>query len=221
MNVSDALLERKSVRAFLDKSVSNADIEKILFYARTAPSGTNTQPWQVAVVSGETKATLDKVLVEKFRSGDPKKLDYKYYPDEMTLAMKNRRIACGLQMFQTLGITRNDSDKRIAQWEQNYLSFGAPVTLYIFAPKIIQAGSFMDCGMFIQSIMLMAVELGLASCPQAALAEYPNLVRDVLGYSDDMILLCGIALGYEDKEAVVNSYRTTREELTTFCEFFN
>lgn len=221
MKVSQALTERKSVRAFLDKPVAIHDIETILDYARCAPSGTNTQPWQVAVVSGKSKESLDAKLVEAFRTGKAKEMDYKYYPDQTTLAMKQRRIACGLQMYQTLGIERSNNKARIEQWGKNYSGFGAPVVLYILAPKVIQSGSFMDCGMFIQSVMLMATELGLATCPQAALAEYPTIVKQQLGYADDTYLLCGIALGYEDTTEVINNYRTPREEVTTFTKFFD
>lgn len=221
MDVSKALVERKSVRAFLDKPVSNDTIQQILNYARQAPSGTNTQPWQVAVVAGQTKQELDHELLAAFNSGVERSMDYKYYPSEFTLAMKHRRLACGLQMYKTLGIERGDTSGRLAQWGLNYSAFGAPVELFIFAPSIIEKGSFMDCGMFIQSILLMATELGLATCAQAALAEYATLIKQKLGYDDSVSLLCGIALGYEDKSALINSYRTPREEVANFTKFFS
>ena len=220
LNVSESLVARKSVRAFLDKSVDADLIKQILGSARHAPSGTNTQPWQVAVVSGMTKQQLDEKLIAAFRSNIPKELDYKYYPESVTLEMKRRLLECGLQMYQTLAIERGDTGKRLLQWEKNYSAFGAPVVMYIFMPKIIEKGSFLDCGMFIQSISLMATSLGLATCVQAALAEYPNIVREQLQYTNDMLLVCGIALGYEDKAAVVNNYRTPREELDKFVRFF-
>lgn len=220
MNVSEALLARKSVRAFLNKAIDSADVAKILNFARHAPSGTNTQPWHVAVVSGNTKLELDAELLSAFKNSAPKEMDYQYYPTEFSKSMKQRRLACGLQMYQTLGIQRGENDKRLAQWGLNYSAFGAPVVLFIFAPRSIEKGSFMDCGMFIQSIMLMAAELGLATCAQAALAEYPNIVRNKLNYPDDLMLLCGIALGYEDTTATINSYRTPREEVENFTQFF-
>lgn len=220
MNVSEALVTRKSVRAFLDKPVDMKDVHKILDYARRAPSGTNTQPWQVAVVSGKSKSELDKLLLDAFKNQAPKELDYNYYPLRFPHEFQRRRIACGMQMYQTLGITRQDIDRRMEQWGLNYTAFGAPVALYFFMPRGVEKGSFMDCGMFLQSVMLMAVELGLATCPQAALAEYPNLVRNYLGYPEDRLLLCGMALGYEDKNAVINSYRTPREEVDTFTKFY-
>ena len=220
MDVAQSLKERKSVRAFLNKSVDKKLIVQILDHAKCAPSGTNTQPWQVAVVSGKTKQDLDKKLENAFWNGTPKSMDYNYYPTEFTPEFKRRRIECGLLMYQTLGITREDKEARLKQWALNYSAFGAPVVLYCFADKCIEKGSYMDCGMFIQSIMLMATSLGLATCPEAALAEYSTIVKETLGYPLDSILLCGIALGYEDKQAIINSYRTPREPVENFTKFF-
>lgn len=220
MDVNSALQQRKSVRAFLAKEVNPNLIKEILDGARWSPSGTNTQPWQVAVVSGNTKQNLDKTLLNLFEKGTPKNPDYNYYPQELTQEFKQRRLACGLQMYSTLNIDRSNSKQRLQQWGLNYIAFGAPTTLYFFAHKIIEKGSFMDLGMFIQSVMLMATSKGLATCPQAALAEYPDTVRHILGYSNEFILLAGMAIGYEDKKAIVNSYRTPREEVKTFTKFY-
>lgn len=220
MNVMNALVSRKSVRAFLDKPVEIQLIQQILDGARHAPSGTNSQPWQVAVVHGYTKAKLDELLTAEFLKGTPSNKDYNYYPTQMTEEFKARRVACGLQLYGALGIERDDKEKRLKQWALNYSAFGAPVVLYFFADKNIEAGSFMDYGMFLQSIMLMAVELGLATCPQAALAEYPEIVKQTLGYDMDSILICGLAVGYEDKSAAVNNYRTPREEVDSFTKLF-
>jgi nitroreductase len=221
MDVSQALLERKSVRAFLNRPVDKELIVKILYYARQAPSGTNTQPWEVAVASGTTKKTLDRKLEDLFWQNAPKQMDYHYYPIEFPPEFKRRRVECGLQMYQTLGIKKDDKERRLKQWALNYSAFGAPVALFFFANKCIEKGSFIDYGMFLQSIMLMATSLGLATCPQAALAEYPQIVKVELGYPQDRILLCGMALGYEDKGALINSYRTSREEVTKFTQFFD
>ncbi|MFN7094156.1 MAG: nitroreductase [Burkholderiales bacterium] len=221
MDVSQALLERKSVRAFLNKPVDKELIVKTLYYARQAPSGTNTQPWEVAVVSGTTKKTLDRKLEDLFWQNSPKQMDYPYYPIEFPPEFKRRRVECGLQMYQTLGIKKEDKERRLNQWALNYSAFGAPVALFFFANKCIEKGSFIDYGMFLQSIMLMATSLGLATCPQAALAEYPQIVKEELGYPQDRILLCGMALGYEDKGALINNYRTSREKVTKFTQFFD
>lgn len=220
MDVIQALTQRKSVRAFLDKPVSHDLIVQILNYARCSPSGTNTQPWQVAVVSGQTKSELDKRLIDAFWNQTPRNPDYNYYPKTMNKEFKRRRIDCGFLLYQTLGISREDKDARLKQWARNYEAFGAPVVLYLFADKLIDKGSFMDYGMFMQSIMLMACQLGLATCPQAALAEYPEIVKTHLNYPNDSILLGGIAIGYEDTQAIINSYRTPREAVDSFTRFF-
>ena len=221
MNVFEALIKRKSVRAFLDKQVEKEKINSILDAARHSPSGTNTQPWQVAIVTGESKKKLQSKIEAAFRSGDKGKADYSYYPDEWVEPYKSRRKACGLLMYQTLQIGREDTDRQLEQWAANYRAFDAPVMMLFFMDDKMLKGSYMDYGMFLQSVMLAAVDAGLATCPQASIADYPELVRSELGYPNNKILLCGMSLGYEDKEAIVNSYRTSREEVASFTEFFD
>ena len=221
MNVSEALAQRKSVRAFLDKAVEPAKITAILEAARHAPSGVNTQPWQVAVVSGKAKQSLQEKLEATFRGGDKGKADYDYYPTEWKEPFSSRRKECGLLMYKTLNITREDRERQTDQWAANYRAFDAPVMLLFFMDSAMQAGSYMDYGMFLQSVMLASVEQGLATCPQASIADYPEIIKAELSYDDDSILLCGMALGYEDKDALVNSYRTSREDVDSFTQYFD
>jgi nitroreductase len=221
MNTSAAIRERRSVRAFTGEEVSRELIERILDTARYAPSGANSQPWQVAVVTGGTKEKIHEALVAEFRSGKGEDRDYDYYPTKWKEPFKSRRIACGIQLYDTLGIARKDREGRMAQWEANYRGFGAPVILFFFLDSSLAIGSYMDSGMFIQSVMLAASDEGLATCPQAALSGYAGIVKKILGYPDDTILLCGVALGYEDKGALVNSYRTPREKVQNFTRFFD
>ncbi|MDH5425907.1 MAG: nitroreductase [Gammaproteobacteria bacterium] len=220
MLVSEALEQRKSTRAFLNKEVEQEKIERILAAASHAPSGVNSQPWQVAVVTGETKKKLQEQMESTFRSGEKGTMDYQYYPLQWDEPYKGRRKACGLQMYATLEIAREDRERQTDQWAANYRAFDAPVMLLFFMDKTMETGSYLDYGMFLQSIMLTAIEEGLATCPQAALAEYPKIAKETLGYSDDTVILCGMALGYEDTEALVNSYRTPREEIAAFTRFF-
>ncbi len=221
MQFEDAILKRKSTRAFLDKPVENEKIQRILQLACHAPSGVNTQPWQVAVVQGSHKKTLDKQLEQAFRAGEKSSLDYQYYPAQWKEPYKSRRKACGLKMYSVLNIGRQDKQRQLDQWAANYRAFDAPVALFFFVDAMAEQGTFLDYGMFLQSIMLAAVDQGLASCPQAALAEYPHIVKEHLAYEQELILICGMALGYEDKNAVVNSYRTEREDYTAFSRFFD
>lgn len=220
MKVTEALTRRKSTRAFLSKAVEVEKIKRILNAARHAPSGANTQPWQVAVVMGDKKLQLQQLIENVFRSGVKAKMDYQYYPCEWQEPYKERRKATGVQLYTALGIAREDKEKRLDQWAANYRAFDAPAMLFFFMDPIMQTGSFVDYGVFLQSIMLAAIEEGLASCPQAALGEYPKIVKEILGYPEKTILVCGMALGYEDTKAQVNSYRTPREEVDTFTRFF-
>ncbi|MEA3469165.1 MAG: nitroreductase [Thermodesulfobacteriota bacterium] len=220
MNILKSLQQRKSVRAFLDKDVEIEKINAILFAASHAPSGANIQPWQVAVVSGETKKKLQTQIEQSFRQGDRGKADYQYYPKEWIHPYKLRRINCGRLMYDTLKIKRPDKQRRLDQWAANYRAFDAPVMLLFFMDASMQTGSYIDCGMFLQSIMLAAVEHDLATCVQASFSDYPEIIKTVLGYPKDTILLCGMAMGYEDKNALVNSYRTPREDISSFTRYF-
>lgn len=216
MNVTDALKQRKSVRAYLNKVVERRKINTILEAASYAPSGVNTQPWQVAIVTDTKKKALQEQIEAAFRSGDKGKADYVYYPEKWVEPYKSRRKACGLQLYSALDISREDNQRQLDQWAANYRAFDAPVMLLFFMDGAMKTGSFMDYGMFLQSVMLSAVEQGLASCALASLANYPHIIKPALGYPDESLLVCGMALGYEDKEAIVNSYRTPRIEVSAF-----
>ncbi len=221
MNVHEALLARKSTRAFLDKQVSKEKTVRILQAASHAPSGTNAQPWQVAVVSGQKKQELTTAMENAFKEEPRGTMDYQYYPLEWREPYKKRRVSCGAQLYDTLNIKRKDKVARLTQWTANYQGFGAPVILFFFLDPIMKKGSFLDYGMFIQSIMLAAVEENLATCAQAALGQFPEIVKTSLGYDQETILIGGMALGYENKEAPVNNYRTPREEVDVFTRFFD
>lgn len=220
MNIFETLKQRKSIRAYLDTPVEQEKINKILHAARYAPSGVNTQPWQVAVVTGKTKQRLQAKIETAFRTGIKGKAEYAYYPEQWIEPYKSRRKECGLMMYQTLQIERSDKQRQLDQWAANYRSFDAPVMLLFFMEKSMQTGSYLDYGMFIQSIMLAAVDLGLSTCPQASIADYPKIVKSELAYADDKVLLCGMALGYADDTALINSYRTTREKVESFTDYF-
>jgi len=220
MQVKEALKQRKATRAFLPQEVEKAKIIRILDAARHAPSGTNTQPWQVAVVTGEKRRRLGDLMETAFRSGQAGAMEFQYYPEIWEGVYKERRRACGLQMYSTLNISREEKQRQQDQWAANYRAFDAPVMMFFFIDRVLETGSYLDYGMFIQSIMLMAQEEGLATCPQAALGEYPEIVKRELGYSDEKKLVVGLAMGYEDTSNIINSYRTPRDEVEQFTCFF-
>lgn len=221
MNINDAIKQRHSCRAYTKQAVSKTQIDKILTVARRAPSGANTQPWQVAVITGQTKQALQTAIEQAFDQGVKPNPDYAYYPENWQSPYTLRRKKCGLQLYESLAIKREDKVRRHAQWAANYRSFDAPVMMLFLIDDIMQTGSYLDYGMFLQSLMLSAIEEGLATCPQAALAEYPDIVRQTLDYPASKHIICGIALGYEDHHAPVNQYRTEREDLVQFAKFFD
>lgn len=221
MNVSEALQKRHSTRAFLPQAVSRDTILEILDLAKQAPSGANTQPWSVAVVTEEAKNRLENALLEAFESGREEKADYTYYPTEWKEPFLQRRRTCGHQLYSALNIQREDREARLKQWAENYRAFRAPVLLLFLLDSSLATGSFMDTGMFLQSIMLLAVERNLATCPQAAFAEYPQTLRRILGIPDTQVVVCGMALGYPDLDHPINRYRTERAPAAAFTQFFD
>ncbi len=220
MNIEEALLQRRSVRAFLAKEVETDKIQAILRAASHAPSGANMQPWQVAVVTGKTKQRLQANIENSSRTATGGKGDYQYYPLVWEYPYKRRRVDCGRQMYNALNIQRKDKQKRLEQWAANYRSFDAPVMMLFFLDATMQTGAFLDCGMFLQSIMLSAMEYGLSTCTQASLSESPEIIKETLGYPQDSTLVCGMALGYEDTTAPINKYRTPRDGVESFTRFY-
>jgi len=220
MKISEAIKNRKSTRSFLKKDVNFETVQKILDIARWSASGANTQPWDVAVVKGELKDKICNEYINAFKKGKPANMDYKYYPDKWFEPYKERRVKCGFQLYDALNIKRQDHEKRKEQWINNYNAFDAPVVLFFFIDPGLQTGSYMDYGMFLKCIMLAALEQGLGTCPQASLADYPEIVKKSLKITDEKILLCGMALGYENIDDPVNKYRTPREGVDNFTKFY-
>ena len=219
MNVTEALERRISTRAYLDRPVSRETIRKVLDAARWAPSGVNTQPWQVAVVQGDRLQQISAELLRLAAEGVKPKPDYDYYPGEWKDPYKGRRFQCGMALYKALEISRGDKEKRLEAALNNYRFFGAPVSLFFFIDKCMGKGSWMDMGIFLQSVMLAALEQGLGTCPQASTADYPDVVREQLGVSGQNLLVCGMAMGYPDEQHPVNQYRTAREEVDAFSSW--
>lgn len=221
MNVLDAIRERHSVRAYLDTPVSTDTIRDILAIASRAPSGVNTQPWNVAVVTGEHKQRLGDALIAAREAGQAENPDYPYYPDEWREPWTTRRKVCGLALYKALGIGRGDADARKAAWYRNYRFFDAPVGLIFHMDRGLQTGSFLDMGMFMENVMLAALEYGLGTCPQASLAEYPDIVREILDLPAGQMIVCGMALGHPDPDAPVNRYRLDRVPVDEFTRWYD
>jgi nitroreductase len=220
--VDEAITSRRSVRAFLPAPVPRALIEHILAVASRAPSGTNMQPWFVHVVAGETKERLSRAILDAFEAGEEDHTrPWKYYPDEFFEPYLSRRRAVGWGLYNLLGIRKGDQARMKAQRAQNFLFFGAPVGMFFTIDDRLQIGSWLDCGMCIQNIMIAARGHGLHTCPQAAFANFHRIIRAQLGIPDNHIVICGMSIGYEDKEAPVNRLRTDRAPVGEFARFLD
>ena len=219
MNIIEAIKNRASTRAFIDKPVDRNTIESILAAARWAPSGVNTQPWHVIVIGGSVKQKLSQAIIAARHQGIPQHPDFDYYPKEWFEPFSARRKACGIALYQALEIKRDDMERRNQLWEANYNFFGAPIGLLFFLDRGLGTGSWIDIGMFIQNVMLAAREFGLETCPQASLAEYPDIVRQHLGVADDLFVVCGMSVGYPNRDHPINQYRTEREDLENFTKW--
>ena len=218
ISAEDAITSRRSVRAFLDTPVERATVEAILRTASRAPSGTNMQPWKVYVATGET---LQQVSEAALASHDRLEFDqdYKYYPDTFFEPYRTRRKTVGVGLYSLLGIEKGDVPAMHRQHGRNFRFFDAPVGMVFTLDRRMEIGSWLDLGMFLQNVMIAARGHGLDTCPQAAFAGVHKAIRPVLDIPDDEIVVCGMALGHADEDAVENGLRTERAELDEFVVF--
>ena len=218
-HVDEAILGRHSTRAFLPTPVSRQVVDDILSVARFAPSGTNTQPWKVYALTGEPKATLVNRLRAAYDDPDEAarhRDEYAYYPTEWVPPYIDRRRKVGWDLYGLLGIAKGDKARMHAQHGRNYSFFDAPVGLIFTIDRIMQQGSWLDYGMFLQSVMIAARARGLATCPQAAFTPFHKIITDCLRCPPAEMLVCGMALGYPDPLAIENRLRTEREPVENF-----
>lgn len=184
--------------------------------AASAPSGSNMQPWLVHVVTGAALERLRSAAVRAFESGGQGRPEWSYYPDPIPDPYLSRRRACGLGLYGHLGIERSDRAARVRQHARNFELFDAPVGLFFFIDARLARGSWLDYGLFLQNVMLLAREYGLHTCPQAAWLEQHGVVRSELAIGPGLTLVCGMALGYADATAPVNAYQPPREAHAAF-----
>jgi nitroreductase len=216
----EAIASRRSVRAFLPEPVPRAVIERILAVSARAPSGTNMQPWKVYVTAGAEKEKLTQAILDSYESGGPgTERPWKYYPDKFFEPYLTRRRTVGWGLYNLLGIAKGDTEKMKAQRAENYKFFGAPVGMIFTIDDRLEIGSWLDYGMFMENVMVSARAHGLHSCPQAAFAEYHAIIRQHLGIPENETVICGLSIGYEDKDAPQNALRTERAPLEDFVRF--
>jgi nitroreductase len=220
--VDAAITSRRSVRAFLEKPVEREDIEKILEVAARAPSGTNIQPWKVYVLTGTAKAALSDAILQVY--ADPVQLEqhteeYAYYPREWVTPFIERRRKLGWDLYTLLGITRENKAGMAAQHARNFRFFDAPVGFIFTIDRILEQGSWLDYGMFLQNVMVAARGRGLDTCPQAAFTQFHRIIAEHLHIPDNETVVCGMALGWADPDKVENSLVTEREPVSRFVRF--
>jgi nitroreductase len=218
MSVIDALSNRYSCRRFKQDAVPIDLIHKILTAAQKTPSWCNTQPWDVHVVSGEALQTLSGKLEKQAASGVTPNPDF-LFPERYEGDYRDRRKVCGLQLYKSVGIEKGDAERTRDQALENFRFFAAPHVMFLTVPSELGVYGAVDCGLYVSSFMLVANELGVATIAQAALASYPDVVRDALNIGKERHLVCGISFGFEDTTHPINGYRTERESIASFVKF--
>lgn len=223
--VEDALLSRRSVRAYLPTPVPRAEIDRLLTLAARSASNSNSQPWHVHVLTGAAKCALTTALLHAHdHLGRVTQREYDYQPplDEWPEPFRTRRRRFGEHLYrEALGVAACDAEGRVAHHRRNYDFFGAPVGIVLTASREPLAGALVDAGLFLQSLMLAARGAGLDTCPQASLIDFYPVLRERLHIPDDHLIVCGLALGYADHTHRINAMRTPREPLDTYTTFYD
>jgi nitroreductase len=225
-SVDAAIQSRFSARAYLSKPVARETVEHILQVASRAPSGTNTQPWKVYVLQGDARDELvEKVcavhdaIYANPALGSEYVEEYDYYPRNWTSPYIDRRRENGWGLYGLLGIAKGEKNKMHAQHQRNFKFFGAPVGLMFTMDRTLERGSFMDCAMFVQNVMLAARAQGLHTCPQAAWNQFAKIILPHIGAGPNELLVCAMSMGYVDPEEKVNTFRTPRVPVEEFARW--
>lgn len=207
---------RRSIRAYLPTGVTETLLHEVLVQARLAPSGANLQPGSLIQVRGAVREALSAELVDAWKHGREEVEDYSYFPKPMPHMLRKRQVAAAQALYGALGVARDDRAGRDAQFECNFRFFDAPVALIVTMEHGFGSGGYMDLGMTLYGLMLAAQNQGLATCAIGAMASYPSVIRRHLGLDASSHIVCGMALGYADPEALVNQTRTTRCPLSEY-----
>ncbi|HEV7802802.1 MAG TPA: nitroreductase [Burkholderiales bacterium] len=221
-DVFDAARTRRSIRAYKPDPVPGELLREIVAVARHAPSGSNMQPWRVHVLTGATLKRVGTAIQQAFLTDEPGHTrDYNYYTDPVEEPYLARRRQCGWGLYGTLDIGRGDHAKSKAYRARNYEFFGAPAGLIFTIDRRLEKGSWLDYGMFLQTVMLAARARGLHTCPEAAIASFPDVVRRELGLTRDWVVICGMAMGYADPDAIINTFQPPRIDVDDYAVFLD
>lgn len=221
-DVFAAARSRRSVRAYTAEPVPRELLREIVELGRHAPSGSNIQPWRVHVLTGATLKRVGTAIQSAFLNDESgHRRDYDYYTDPVFEPYLARRRACGWGLYGTLGIGKGDHEKSRAYRASNYTFFEAPAGLVFTIDRKLEKGSWLDYGMFLQTLMLAARARGLHTCAEASIASYPDVVRRELGLGHEWVVVCGMAMGYADTAAVVNTFQPARITLDEYAVFLD
>ena len=221
MNVAEAVAERRTIRGFLKKPVPQELIHEIFEKAQQAPSNCNTQPWRVVVVSGERRAHLEKALMAALVSGAKPNPAFKPGDQDLGDIYKARQIDCAVRYYGVMDVGRDDRDARNALMAKNWQFFGAPHVAFLCMDLDMGPVNAIDVGIYLQTLMLLMTEDELGSCPQGALAYFPEPVKEIAGIPEGTGIVCGLSFGYIDEDAKINTARMPRaplEESVTFVD---
>jgi len=222
--VDQAITSRRSVRAFLPTPVAREDIESILDVARRAPSGSNTQPWKVYVLTGESKARLSESVLAAYEHPEANTLhreEYPYYPRTWIDPYQSRRRKVGWDLYGLLGIERANKERMHAQHARNFRFFDAPVGIIFTIDRVMEQGSWLDYGMFLEAVMVGARARGIDTCPQAAFTQFHRIIAEHLRLTDDEMVVCGMSMGYANPAAIENTLVTERAPVSDFTRFLD
>jgi len=216
MKVSDAVLARRSIRAFNTEPINNKVIKDLLALAARSPSGGNLQPWKIYVVNNQS---MKKFIEFQDNWNQPETPGYAIYPSDLKEPYRTSRYQLGEAMYELIGIPRDDKDARLQQVMRNFEFFGAPAALFCFVDKQMGPPQWSDLGMFLQTFMLLAQEAGIDTCAQEAWAMKNDSVSEFVGSDKNDILFCGLALGYKDEDAVINQLSSERRPIEQWAKF--
>ena len=219
MLVSEAMRARYSVRGYLPEPVPEETIREVFDIARWAPSGTNTQAWHVAVLSGEPRDELESLMTTAFDDGAESQRDFPIVANEVEGVYLDRRRHCGFTYYETMGVGRKDYEGRARIARKNFEFFGAPHVAFFSMPNHMGHSKALDLGLFVQSVMLLLTERGIGCIPQGALAQYCDIVRKVAPIPEGNGIVCGLSFGWVDEDAHINTVRMPREPLDVVATF--
>ena len=214
--LTEIIKSRKSVRAYLDKPVSNNLIKELLIKASQSPSGGNLQPWKIYIINEQSMKDFIKFQNNWKGKEEP---PYPIYPEKLKEPYRTSRFELGEQMYSILGIEKNDKDARINQVMKNFRFFDAPSAFFCFVDRQMGSPQWSDLGMFLQTFMLLAEEKELSTCAQESWSLKNKMVSAFVNADEDLILFCGISIGYQDFEADINQFKTKRRDFDDWAKF--